>query len=140
MKTQTNPDQTTSRDTPTPEDACVARQNIAAITAGEWKERTSHDGFLDIISGTNFICRVGPSEFPAVQYDGRLICAAPELLKALSKSTDVLLRCEAALFTLLKTGRENISEGHVREIDILRHAAKDLALEEARPAIQSATL
>lgn len=62
------------------------------------------------------------------------------LVAALEGSAAMLLRCEAAIFALIKSGRENLSAGHIKELDALRHAAKDLALEKARTALNAAKL
>jgi len=66
-----------------------SEKSIATHTPGEWKTATSETGMLDIIAGTNFVCRVGDKDFPSAESDARLIAAAPDLLAAvawLSKS------------------------------------------------------
>lgn len=61
-----------------------------------------------------------------------------ESVAALTKSFNLLLKCESAIFALVKPGRENLSAAHIKEIEAIRHSAKDLALEEVQSVLTKA--
>lgn len=137
MKNQTARTQDLSIPVATSATHTPTHHDVAAITSGQWKEQTSVDGMIDIISGTNFICRVGSSEFPAVRHDARLIAAAPTLLALHDKHEAAIINLHCALQS---TAHMDPNDNRIPKItgqiiaDLLKLA------REARAAIQSATL